>query len=65
MLVLKEVYGISFQATAIPIFDNQGNVIGGIGLGIGLENREILINNANLVAESANHLKQASNIVVG
>lgn len=53
MLVPKEALGISFEATAIPVLDNQGKVIGGIGLGIGLENREILINNANLVAASS------------
>lgn len=53
MLSPKEVLGISFEATAIPIFNSKGEVIGGIGLGIGLENREILINNANLVAASS------------
>ncbi|MBU3178375.1 chemotaxis protein [Clostridium estertheticum] len=50
MIVPKEVLGISFQATSIPVLDSQGKVIGGIGLGIGLGNREILINTANLVA---------------
>ncbi|MHC1681488.1 MAG: methyl-accepting chemotaxis protein [Clostridiaceae bacterium] len=53
MISPKEVFGISFEATAIPIFDSQGKVIGGIGLGIGLENREILINTANSVAASS------------
>jgi hypothetical protein len=53
MLVPKELLGISFEATSIPVLDNQGKVIGGIGLGIGLENREILINNANLVSASS------------
>ena len=53
MISPKEVLGISFEATSIPVLDNQGKVIGGIGLGIGLENREILINNANLVAASS------------
>ena len=53
MISAKEVLGISFEATAIPVFDSQGKVIGGIGLGIGLENREILINTANFVATSS------------
>lgn len=53
MISPKEVLGISFEATAIPIFNSKGKAIGGIGLGIGLENREILIDNANLVAESS------------
>ncbi|MDR3595853.1 methyl-accepting chemotaxis protein [Clostridium sp.] len=53
MISPKEVLGISFEATAIPIFNSKGEVIGGVGLGIGLENREILIDNANLVAASS------------
>lgn len=53
MISPKEVLGISFEATAIPVFDSQGKVIGGIGLGIGLENREILINTADFVATSS------------
>lgn len=53
MISPKEVLGIRFEATAIPIFNSKGEAIGGIGLGIGLENREILIDNANLVAESS------------
>jgi archaellum component FlaC len=52
LLVPKEALGIYFESTAVPVFDSQGNVIGGIGLGIGLENRELLINTANLVAAS-------------
>ena len=60
MISPKEILGISFEATAIPVFDNQGNVIGGIGLGIGLENREILINTANLVASTT---KQTSSTI--
>jgi hypothetical protein len=53
MIVPKEVAGISFDATSIPIFDSQGKIIGGMGLGIGLENREILINTSNIVAVSS------------
>ncbi len=54
LIVPKEALGIEFESTAIPIFDSHGNIIGGIGLGIGLENREKLINNANIVATSSN-----------
>ena len=52
MVVPKEAIGIEFESTAIPIFDKQGIVIGAIGLGIGLENRESLISTAHLVASS-------------
>lgn len=60
MIVPKEVLGISFQATSIPVLDNQGKVIGGIGLGIGLQNREILIDTANSVASTT---KQTSSTI--
>jgi hypothetical protein len=52
MTVPKEAFGFEFQSTAIPILDNQGNIIGGLGLGMGLENRDRLIGTAQLVATS-------------
>jgi hypothetical protein len=52
MTVPKEAFGFEFQSTAIPILDNQGNIIGGLGLGVGLENRDRLIGTAQLVATS-------------
>lgn len=51
-LVKKEVFGFEFQSTAIPIFDSKGTIIGGLGLGIGVENRDKLISTAKFVAES-------------
>lgn len=60
MLVPKELLGISFQATSIPVLNDKGKIIGGIGLEIGIENCEILINNANLVESSS---KQTSTTI--
>jgi len=53
MIVPKEAFGFEFQSTAVPIFDNKGNIIGGLGVGIGLENRKRLMSNAQLVATSS------------
>lgn len=48
----KEVFGFEYKSSAVPVTDKQGNVIGGIGLGVGLGNRERLINLAGTVAVS-------------
>lgn len=55
----KEVLGIEFQATAIPIFDMDGNVIGGIGLGIGVENKDLVSKNAENVAKSSEYVQKS------
>lgn len=55
MIVPKEAFGVEFESTAIPLFDNQGDIIGAIGLGISLENRERLIATANFVADASQH----------
>lgn len=52
-LVPKEAFGFEFQSTAIPICDSKGTIIGGLGLGISVENRDKLISTAKLVAESS------------
>lgn len=58
MISPKEVLGIEFQATAIPIFDMQGNIIGGMGLGIGMENKDIVTENSKHVAVSTEYVKK-------
>lgn len=52
-LVPKEAFGFEFESTAIPIFDSKGAIIGGLGLGISVENRDKLVSTAKLVAESS------------
>ncbi|MBU3100096.1 MULTISPECIES: methyl-accepting chemotaxis protein [Clostridium] len=52
-LVPKEAFGFEFESTAIPIFDSKRNIIGGLGLGISVENRDKLISTAKLVAASS------------
>lgn len=50
--VPREVFGVPFKATAVPVKDGHGNVIGGIGLGISLSMQESLISVASSVASS-------------
>lgn len=52
-IVPKDVLGITFESTAVPVTNSQGSIIGAIGLGIGIENREILIQTADQVATSS------------
>ncbi len=40
--VPKETFGIPFKATGVPIRDKEGNIIGGMGLGVSLKNQETL-----------------------
>lgn len=52
MILEKEVLGIEFESTAIPICDRSGKVVGALALGIGVENREKINSISNMVAES-------------
>lgn len=52
-LVSKETYGIPFKATSVPVMDDKGNVVGGVGLGISLVTQETLIGVAQTVASSS------------
>jgi hypothetical protein len=40
--VPKEAFGIPFKAKSVPIKDEKGNVVGGLGIGVSLENQEKL-----------------------
>ena len=52
------VFGLEYQGTAIPLYDLEGNVIGGMGLGVGLEKKEIVSKNANQVADSSEFVRK-------
>jgi len=54
--VPKEVFGIPFKSTGLPIKDEKGNIIGGIGLGISLVTQETLIESAQTVASTAEQI---------
>lgn len=53
MIVPDTVEGFEFQSTATPIKDKKGNIIGALGLAIGLEYRNNLIELAQSVASSS------------
>lgn len=42
LTVPKEVFGIAYKAITEPIFDEDDNVIGAVGVGVSLENQEKL-----------------------
>lgn len=41
-IVPREAFGIPFKAKAVPIKDHIGNVIGGLGIGVSLDNQDKL-----------------------
>ncbi|MCL6478189.1 MAG: chemotaxis protein [Peptococcaceae bacterium] len=46
----KEIHGIAFKANGVPLLDESGNVVGGVGLGVSLANQETLIGAAGSVS---------------
>lgn len=48
--------GISFKATGTPIKDSEGNIIGGLGLGISLHSQEILNEAVSTVAATSEQI---------
>lgn len=54
--VPKEVCGVPFKAIAVPIKDEKGNVIGGVGMGISLDTQEKLLKTSQVVATSAHQI---------
>ena len=51
MVVPKEAFGFEFESTAIPLFDNKGTIIGGLGLAIGLEIRKMANNSSSAIID--------------
>ncbi|KUO78345.1 MAG: hypothetical protein APF81_18095 [Desulfosporosinus sp. BRH_c37] len=58
--VPAEAFGFTFKATGIPIKDASGQVIGGLGLGIDLQSRNILLNTAQSVATAIQQVTTTS-----
>jgi len=54
--VPSEVFGFSFKSTGIPIKDANGNIIGGLGLGIDLQNQNMLLDVAQSVASASQQI---------
>ena len=50
-VVDAKVFGFAFKASGVPIFNEEGQVIGGIGIGISLENQQKLHEMAENLSE--------------
>lgn len=53
MMVSDEVFGVPFQAIGFPVKDEEGNVVGAIGVAVSLATRQSLTGIANIVTLSA------------
>jgi len=58
--VPAEVFGFAFKAVGIPIKDARGQVIGGLGLGIGLQNQNALLDAVQSVAAASQQITATS-----
>ncbi|MBC9784761.1 hypothetical protein H1S01_09585 [Heliobacterium chlorum] len=58
----KEVFGVPFKARAVPIYDDNGSIMGGIGVGVSMETEasvmELSHHLQNSMQESAKALEQ-------
>lgn len=56
MEIPEEAFGFHFKSSAVPVFDEKGQVVGGIGLGVSLVNQKRLTEAAHQIASSAEQL---------
>lgn len=54
--VPKEVYGVPFSATGLPVKNRKGEVIGGIGIGVSLSSIQNLQDSSQRIAASAQQI---------
>ena len=59
-VVPKEVFGIPFKSTAIPIKGKNGDIIGSISLAVSLKNQFILTEATEVIASSSEELAATS-----
>ena len=52
----KEAYNVPIKAIAVPIFDNNNVLIGGIATGISLANQEELLDSAQIIAATSEEM---------
>ena len=52
----KEAYNVPIKAIAVPIFDNNNVLIGGIATGISLGNQEALLDSAQIIAATSEEM---------
>ena len=54
--VPAEIFGFAFKAVGIPVKDASGQVVGGLGLGIDLQNQHYLVDAAQSVAAASQQI---------
>ncbi len=62
-IVPKEIWGIPFRATATPICDEKGNIVGCVGIGISIEKEAQLTETYNQFEILLNQITNQTNII--
>lgn len=55
----KEVYGIAHKGRGVPLYNEKGNIIGSLGIGISLANQEKLLGVVDSVAATSQQISSA------
>ncbi|MCX7971006.1 MAG: methyl-accepting chemotaxis protein [Negativicutes bacterium] len=63
--VSANVFGVEFKAVGLPIFDENGRLIGGLGVGISLETEVKLVEMSNGLSETSGQMLNAINEMAG
>lgn len=61
----KEIYGLPFKSSSMPIQGQDGNVIGVFTIGISLHNQETLSDAANTLATTSEEISSTSGEIAG
>ncbi|AIQ51030.1 putative sensory transducer protein YfmS [compost metagenome] len=61
----KEIYGLPFKSTSMPIRDGEGGVTGVFTIGISLSNQETLSDAANLLTVTSEEISLTSEEIAG
>lgn len=62
-VVPREAFGIPFKAKGIPIKDDLGNIIGGLGIGFSLENQEKLSQMAEHITSTTEEISASTQVL--
>lgn len=59
-IIPKELYGVAFKSTTIPILDREDNIIGTISLALSLKNQKALQKTIETISSSAEQLSDTT-----
>lgn len=63
MIVPKEVFGVSFKGIGIPLKNNNGDIIGSMGLGLNIEHQKELADVSASLSEALGQITQIIGLV--